>query len=57
MVVLGITAYYHDSSAALIVNGKIVAGALEERFSRKKHDNPGSRFWLFSFVWNTQEYH
>ena len=39
MVVLGITAYYHDSSAALIVNGKIVAGALEERFSRKKHDN------------------
>lgn len=39
MVVLGITAYYHDSSAALIVNGQIVAGALEERFSRKKHDN------------------
>ena len=38
-VVLGITAYYHDSSAALIVNGQIVAGALEERFSRKKHDN------------------
>lgn len=39
MVILGITAYYHDSSAALIVNGRIVAGALEERFSRKKHDN------------------
>lgn len=39
MVVLGITAYYHDSSAALIVNGRIVAGALEERFSRRKHDN------------------
>ena len=39
MVILGITAYYHDSSAALLVNGQIVAGALEERFSRKKHDN------------------
>ena len=39
MVILGITAYYHDSSAALLVNGRIVAGALEERFSRKKHDN------------------
>ena len=39
MVILGVTAYYHDSSAALIVNGRIVAGALEERFSRKKHDN------------------
>ena len=39
MIVLGITAYYHDSSAALIVNGRIVAGALEERFSRRKHDN------------------
>lgn len=39
MVVLGITAYYHDSSAALIVNGRIVAGALEERFCRRKHDN------------------
>lgn len=39
MVVLGITAYYHDSSATLIVNGRIVAGALEERFSRRKHDN------------------
>lgn len=39
MVILGITAYYHDSSAALIVNGRIIAGALEERFSRRKHDN------------------
>lgn len=39
MTVLGISAYYHDSSAALIVDGQIVAGALEERFSRKKHDN------------------
>lgn len=39
MTVIGISAYYHDSSAALIVDGQIVAGALEERFSRKKHDN------------------
>jgi len=38
--ILGISAYYHDSAAALIVNGKIVAAAQEERFTRKKHD-PG----------------
>ncbi len=37
---LGISAYYHDSAAALLHNGKIVAAAQEERFSRKKHD-PG----------------
>ena len=36
--VLGISAYYHDSAAALIVDGKIVAAAQEERFTRKKHD-------------------
>jgi carbamoyltransferase len=36
--VLGISAYYHDSAAALIVDGKIVAAAHEERFTRKKHD-------------------
>ncbi len=36
--ILGISAYYHDSAAALIVDGKIVAAAQEERFSRKKHD-------------------
>ncbi|NKB38894.1 MAG: hypothetical protein GKR93_17310 [Gammaproteobacteria bacterium] len=38
--ILGISAYYHDSAAALISNGRIVAAAQEERFSRKKHD-PG----------------
>jgi carbamoyltransferase len=38
--VLGISAYYHDSAAALIANGEIVAAAQEERFTRKKHD-PG----------------
>ena len=36
--VLGISAFYHDSAAALIVDGEIVAAAQEERFSRKKHD-------------------
>jgi carbamoyltransferase len=36
--ILGISAFYHDSAAALIVNGKIVAAAQEERFSRRKHD-------------------
>lgn len=36
---LGISCYYHDSAAALLVNGKVVAAAQEERFSRKKHDS------------------
>ena len=36
--VLGISAFYHDSAAALVVDGDIVAAAQEERFSRKKHD-------------------
>jgi carbamoyltransferase len=36
--VLGISAYYHDSAAALVRDGEIVAAAQEERFSRKKHD-------------------
>ena len=36
--VLGISAFYHDSAAALIIDGKIIAAAQEERFTRKKHD-------------------
>jgi carbamoyltransferase len=36
--ILGISAYYHDSAAALLVDGEIVAAAQEERFSRKRHD-------------------
>ena len=36
--ILGISAFYHDSAAALIVDGKIIAAAQEERFSRIKHD-------------------
>lgn len=38
MKLLGISAYYHDAAAALLVDGRIVAAAQEERFSRKKHD-------------------
>ena len=37
--ILGISAFYHDSAAALIINGEIVAAAQEERFTRKKHDS------------------
>ena len=36
--VLGLSAYYHDSAATLLVDGRIVAAAQEERFTRKKHD-------------------
>ncbi len=36
--ILGISAFYHDSAAAIIVDGNIIAAAQEERFSRKKHD-------------------
>jgi carbamoyltransferase len=37
--ILGLSAYYHDSAAALVVDGRIVAAAQEERFSRVKHDH------------------
>src|SRR5580704_12662596 len=36
--ILGLSAFYHDSAAALLVDGKIVAAAQEERFTRKKND-------------------
>jgi carbamoyltransferase len=38
MLILGISAFYHDSAAALLKDGEIVAAAQEERFTRKKHD-------------------
>lgn len=38
MNILGFSAYYHDSAACLVVDGKIIAAAQEERFTRKKHD-------------------
>ena len=41
--ILGISAFYHDSAAALVVDGRIVAAAQEERFTRKKHDAVSQR--------------
>jgi len=38
-IILGISAYYHDSAASLLINGKIIAAAQEERFTRIKHDS------------------
>ena len=38
IIILGISAFYHDSAAALIIDGEIIAAAQEERFTRKKHD-------------------
>tara|TARA_Y100001970_G_scaffold290070_1_gene422453 strand:+ start:422 stop:2239 length:1818 start_codon:yes stop_codon:yes gene_type:complete len=38
MYIIGISAYYHDSAACILRNGKIIAAAQEERFTRKKHD-------------------
>lgn len=38
MIILGISAYYHDSAAALLINGEIVSASCEERFTRIKHD-------------------
>jgi carbamoyltransferase len=40
MRILGLSAFYHDSAAALVEDGVVVAAAQEERFTRKKHD-PG----------------
>ena len=37
-VIIGISAFYHDSAAAILVDGRIIAAAQEERFTRKKHD-------------------
>ena len=39
IAILGVSAFYHDSAAALIIDGKIIAAAQEERFTRKKHDS------------------
>ncbi len=48
MKILGISAFYHDSAAAIINNGELIAAAQEERFTRKKHD--------FSFPTNAIEF-
>ncbi len=47
--ILGISAFYHDSAAALIIDGKLIAAAQEERFTRKKHDS-GYPFNAVEFV-------
>lgn len=39
MIILGLSCFYHDSAAAIIKDGEIIAAAQEERFTRKKHDN------------------
>ena len=39
MNILGISAFYHDSAACLVSDGRIIAAAQEERFTRKKHDS------------------
>ncbi len=48
MRVLGLSAYYHDSAAALVEDGRIVAAAQEERFTRRKHD---ARFPRHAAAW------
>ena len=47
--ILGISAFYHDSAAALIIDGEIISAAQEERFTRKKHD-PEYPFNAIDFV-------
>ncbi len=47
--ILGISAFYHDSAASILVDGKIIAAAQEERFTRKKHD-PSYPFNAVEFV-------
>ena len=37
--IIGISCYYHDSAACLIIDGEIISAVQEERFSRKKHDS------------------
>jgi carbamoyltransferase len=48
MNILGISAFYHDSAACIVIDGKIIAAAQEERFTRKKHD--------FGFPLNAVDY-
>ena len=47
--ILGISAFYHDSAATMLIDGKIIAAAQEERFTRKKHDE-GYPFHAIEFV-------
>jgi carbamoyltransferase len=47
--ILGISAFYHDSAAALLIDGEIIAAAQEERFSRRKHDDRVAREFIAGF--------
>jgi len=49
--ILGISAFYHDSAASILIDGKIIAAAQEERFTRKKHD-PSYPYNAIEFVLN-----
>ena len=49
--ILGISAFYHDSAATIIKDGKIISAAQEERFTRKKHDS-GYPYNAVQFVLN-----
>ena len=49
--ILGISAFYHDSAATILIDGKIIAAAQEERFTRKKHDS-NYPFYAIEFVLN-----
>jgi carbamoyltransferase len=49
--ILGISAFYHDSAATIVINGKIISAAQEERFTRKKHD-ASYPYYAVEFVLN-----
>ncbi len=44
MKIIGLSAYYHDSAACLVIDGQVIAAAQEERFTRKKHDEGFPRY-------------
>ena len=52
--ILGISAFFHDSAAAVLDNGEIIAAAQEERFSRIKHD-PSYPFNAIEYVLNASK--
>ena len=56
MKILGISAFYHDSAAALVEDGVVVAAAQEERFTRKKHD-PAFPGTLSTIAWDSLVVH
>ncbi len=56
MNIIGISSYYHDSAAALVIDGEIIAAAQEERFTRKKHD-PGFPEKSIQYVLNEAGLH